>query len=391
MKPVSVADLRRAARRRLPRMAFDFIDGGAGRENALRRAEAAFADAVLIPSVLGGHTTFSTEATLLGRTHSLPFGVAPIGLADLVWPRTDRALARTAHAAGIPYVLSTAASTTVEDIAAVNPDCWFQLYVGEDQAIVDDLVDRAERVGIDTLVLTVDIPAPGRRLRDLRNGFTLPLRPSPASMLSFAAHPAWCLATLRAGSPKVANFASYAEGAASATSLAQLMSRQTSGRLSWDILAQLRKRWGGKLMVKGILGAPDARRAMEAGADAIIVSNHGGRQFEAAPAPLTVLPAIRGAVGPGFPVLLDGGIRSGTDILIGLSQGADFVFVGRPFLYGVAALGVEAGPDAVIGMLRAELVNAMAQIGIADLSGLRHDPLVEPAASLTGQWRAETV
>ncbi|MBA8841002.1 alpha-hydroxy acid oxidase [Ochrobactrum sp. RH2CCR150] len=370
MALISVSQTRQAAKRRLPRMAFDFIDGGAGRENALRRAEAAFNDIELVPRVLRGHTQFDTSCSLFGTQQSLPFGIPPIGLADLVWPKTDIALAQTAYRLDIPYILSTAASTTIEDIVKVNPDAWFQLYVGEDQSIVDNLVDRAEAAGIRKLVVTVDIPAPGRRLRDLANGFTLPLRPSPASILSFATHPTWCFATLRAGSPKVANFANYSAGSQSGTSLARLMTRQTSGRLNWAILSDLRRRWKGILVVKGVLNPLDARRIVDSGADALIVSSHGGRQFEAAPAPLTALSAIRDSVGLNFPVLMDGGIRSGTDVIVALNHGADYVFVGRPFLYAVAALGVTEGPDQMAELLRTELINAMAQLGLGTISEL---------------------
>ncbi|WP_449415643.1 alpha-hydroxy acid oxidase [Ochrobactrum teleogrylli] len=370
MALIGVSHTRRAAQRRLPRIAFDFIDGGAGRENSLRRAEAAFNDVELVPSVLRGHTEFDTSCRLFGTEQSLPFGIPPIGLADLVWPKTDIALAATAYRLGIPYVLSTAASTTIEDITKVNPDAWFQLYVGEDQSIVDNLIDRAESAGIKKLVVTVDIPAPGRRLRDLANGFTLPLRPSLGSIFSFATHPAWCLATLRAGSPKVANFANYASGSQSGTSLARLMARQTSGRLDWTILGDLRRRWKGTFIVKGVLNPSDARRIVDTGADALIVSSHGGRQFEAAPAPLAALPAIRAAVGRQIPVLMDGGIRSGTDIIAALDSGADFVFIGRPFLYAVAAAGVARGPDQMAELLRAELINTMGQLGLGSISEL---------------------
>lgn len=370
MKPFTIEHLRRQAKARLPKLAFDFIDGAAGREAALARAERALTETLLLPRILAGAEPRTTVAPLLGVTYAAPFGVAPIGLADLGWPGTDLALAAAAAAAGIPYVLSTAATTAIEDTVAVNPDAWFQLYVGRDQTIVDDLIDRAGASGIATLVVTVDVPAPGKRVRDLVNGFTLPLRPSPTSVLDLALHPSWCLATARAGAPRFANLERYAGAGASAQSLATLMAGQSSARFDWALFAAIRRRWAGKLVVKGVLNPADAHRLKESGADAIVVSSHGGRQLDAAPAPISMLPLVRDSVGGDFPVLMDGGIRSGEDIAKALCLGASFVLLGRPFLYAVGALGLAEGPGFLIRLLTGELDNALAQLGAADIAAL---------------------
>lgn len=373
MSTHTIAHLRTAAKARLPKMVFDFIDGGAGSEGALVRAEQAMNEVCLVPRILTGAEERSSAVTLLGKTWAQPFGVAPIGLGNLVLPGTDGALAAAAAAAGIPYVLSTAATTSIEDIRAVNPDAWFQLYVGRDSALVEDLIARAQAAGVETLIVTADVPAPGKRVRDLVNGFTLPLRPSVGMLLDLVRHPGWCLATLRGGAPRFANLERYAGKGTNAQSLAALMAKQSSARLDWSLLAAIRRRWDGKLIVKGVLNPDDARIARDAGMDAVIVSSHGGRQFAAAPAPLSMLPLVRDAVGDEFPVLMDGGIRSGDDIARALCLGANFVLLGRAFLYAVGASGTREGPRIAIDLLAGEFDNTMAQLGARTIAALRAD------------------
>lgn len=365
---VSVDDLRLAARRRVPRFAFDYVDGGAGAEDGLSRNRAAFRRATFSPRVLvNTDGALDTGRNFLGRRWSLPFGVAPMGLAGMAWPGADIALARAAQAAGVPYVAATPATATLESLRTAAPDsAWFQLYVGKSAEITDDLLARARAAGYDTLVVTADVPRPGKRRRDLRNGFALPLRMGPRMLADLALHPAWALATLRAGAPRFANFQQYAGAGAGARSLAELMAGQSSGRLDWALLARIRAGWPGRLVLKGVLAPDDALRAAEAGVDAVQVSNHGGRQLDGAPAALDAVHAVRKAVGPGYPVAMDSGVRSGEDILKALDAGADFVFLGRPFLYAVAARG-DAGAAEVIGLLHAELGQALAQTGRAAL------------------------
>jgi len=368
----SIGEMREAARQRLPRMVFDYIDGGAGRERSVARNAASFEEVSLVPRVLAGAVDRSQSVELFGHTYSAPFGIAPLGLANVVRPGTDLALARAAGVAGVPYVLSTAASSTIESVAAVAPNSWFQLYVGRDAFIVDDLVSRAEAHGLPVLVVTADVPAPGKRVRDLVNGFTVPLRPSVRMAIDVMTHPRWSLSMTLGGTPCFANLQRYERRRASSQSLAAFMSAQCSARLDWDLLQQMRDRWPRTLVLKGILDPRDATRARGIGVDGLIVSNHGGRQIDSAPAPLEVLAQVRAAVGGVFPLLLDGGIRSGDDVIRALALGANAVLLGRGFLYAVAALGL-SGPGTLIGLLRDEVDRVLAQIGcrcIGDLDGM---------------------
>ena len=294
--------LREQARRRIPRFAFDFLDGGAGNETGLARNRAAFEHMGLLPRAMIDVEGRSIAATFFGRRWDAPFGIAPIGMGNLIWPGADAMVAAAARDANIPYVLSTAGTTSMEVIASIAPEhAWFQLYVGKSQVIVDDLISRADRAGFEVLVVTVDVPAPGRRLRDQRNGLRLPLRPSAVWGIELATHPVWSLATLRKGPPRFANLEPYAASNASAASLATLMAEQSSGRLDRSLLSEIRRRWPRRLVIKGILSPQDAMIARDLGADAVIVSNHGGRQLDGAPASLEALPAIRREVGPQFP------------------------------------------------------------------------------------------
>ncbi|MGC2032102.1 MAG: alpha-hydroxy acid oxidase [Steroidobacteraceae bacterium] len=367
----TIEAMRQAAKRRLPRFAFDFIDGGAGRESALKVNAAAFDSVRLWPRVLSGTTDRTQAVDLLGHRYSAPFGVAPIGMANLISPGTDSALARAADVAGIVYVLSTAGTTALEEIAAECHGAWFQLYIGQEASITDDLIDRAEAANLDVLVVTVDVPAPGKRIRDLNNGFTLPLRPSLRMAADLFCHPLWMLRIILGGAPQFENLARYGRSGASATSVAELMARQSSARLNWRLLESIRSRWQGRFVLKGVLCPDDALRAARIGADAVIVSNHGGRQLDASPATLDALRLVRKAVGTSVKLILDGGVRSGEDVARALALGADFVLLGRPFLYAVAALGLECGPRQLIAQLTDEFDRALAQLGCSNPSSLR--------------------
>jgi L-lactate dehydrogenase (cytochrome)/(S)-mandelate dehydrogenase len=297
-----------------------------------------------------------------------------MGLANLVRPGTDEALARVAAKSNIPYALSTAASTRMERIIELAPShTWFQLYVGRDPLITDDLVRRAKDAGISTLLVTVDIPAPGKRVRDLTNGLTVPLRPSLKGVIDLALHPRWLLQAIGGGTPRFESLEQYSPAGggpmAHATYVAQHLS---SGQLDWDTINRIRGLWPHHMVIKGILHPEDARRALKAGVNGIVVSNHGGRQLDAAPASIEVLPSIREAVGQHVSILLDSGIRSGDDIVRALAAGADFVLIGRPFLYGVAALGIEQGPGRAIQIFLDEMRNTLVHLGcrtVGDLDG----------------------
>lgn len=334
-------DLPQAAARKLPRFVCDFIDGGAEGEAAIARNRAAFDRAVVTPRI-GRRPRPACAADLFGELYSAPFGIAPIGLADLVAPKADLALARAARAADIPYITSAAAGTDVATLAqATGRIPWFQLYMPRDPAVSEAMLKRVAEAGVTILVVTLDVPIPGRRLRDLRNGLTLPLRPGSRLFWQMLARPGWLVARLLAGPIGFPNFAGHVD-LRGRDSFAAIMREQTGGAQDWAALRDLRRRWRGRLVLKGILAPEDAAQAADLGADGLIVSNHGGRQFDAAPAPLDALAAVRKAA-PGLTIMLDSGVRSGTDIVRAVAAGADFAFVGRPFLQALGALG-EEGP-----------------------------------------------
>lgn len=369
----SVAELRLRARARLPRVIFDFIDGGAGDEAALRRNEAAFQDLRMVPRVFRSCGTRDLSTELFGQRYAMPFGVTPMGLCNLAWPGTDLGLARAAAAAGIPYALSTMASTAIEDIARAAPGhTWFQIYLGGDAATADSLLDRAQAAGIQTLVLTVDANFTARRLRDWGNGFALPLRPTARLLADLALHPRWSLSTLAAGAPTFANFRPTGAGGPG-IAIGAMLTSLAQAQIDWSTLERMRARWPHRLVVKGVLHPEDARRIAAMGADGVMVSNHGGRQLGMVPSSIEALPAIRAAVGPGFALLIDSGVRCGDDIAKALAAGADFVMLGRTFLYGAGALGAERGPAATIDILRGELDAALAQLGCSGIGELGPD------------------
>ena len=357
------------ARRRLPRLVFDYIDGAAGKEHAAARNLAALGARQLLPRVLAPTDQYKLSQRFLGQALALPFGIAPMGMCNLAWPGADRLLAAEAVRRGMPHGVSTAASTSLETLAKqAGALAWFQLYVTGTLDAAWQLVDRAEAAGYQVLILTVDVPRVAPRPRDQRNGFTMPFRIGPRQFMDFALHPHWSLASLMHGMPGPANF-DTAPGA-------QGFDRHASrAGANWAFLDQLRRRWKGKLIVKGVLSPDDAQRIQAAGADAVYVSNHGGRQLDSAPAAITALARVRAAVGPDFPLVFDSGVRSGEDILKALACGADLVMLGRPLLYALGADGAR-GLTSLLDALVNELGVAMAQLGLADVGDIRASHLV---------------
>ncbi len=358
----STADARTLAAQRLPRLIYDFIDGGAGEERGLARNTAALDRILLQPRSFADVRTITLKTTLMGRTWDLPFGIAPMGMCDLAWPGTDHSLAALCRKHNLPLGVSTASSTTLEELWLRSEErAWFQLYVtgGVDDAL--SLVGRAARAGYDTLMLTVDVPRIGKRPRDIRNGFLTPFRMTPRHFLDFATHPRWSLGTLAAGTPRMANF--------SGPNAKGYDRNAPRTGADWTFLQALRERWRGRLIVKGVLSAEDALRLKSLGVDAINISNHGGRQLDSAPPPIAVLPAIRQAVGATYPLLFDSGIRCGEDIVKARALGADFVMVGRPFLYAMAAVGPE-GAERMLKCLQGETETALAQLGVASMQAV---------------------
>ena len=359
-----VADARREARRRLPWMLFDFIDGAAGEERAGRRNREALGRIELLPRVLVNVEARRIACDLLGRRWNLPFGIAPMGMCDLAWPGADRAFGDAARDHSIPHCLSTAASTSLEDCRArAGENAWFQLYVSAPETGWN-LVRRALDAGYEHLVLTVDTPVLSRRRRELRRGFKVPFRLGPSQILDFALHPHWSLATLANGVPRFGNNRPDRGGSSRAFDRSQ-----SRGAVDWSFLDALRERWPHRLVVKGVLSPEDAVRIRDAGADAVYVSNHGGRQLDSAPASIDALPRIRREVGSDYPLLFDGGLRDGEDIVKAYALGASYVMLGRPFLYAAGAAG-RAGVYRVVELLAEETSVALAQIGRTDIATL---------------------
>ncbi|MCR6477168.1 alpha-hydroxy-acid oxidizing protein [Variovorax sp. ZS18.2.2] len=374
---LNVHDHRRHARRRLPRFVFDYVDGGAEDEACLRRNVDDLNAVRLLPTCLRDTSHADPGIEVFGQHWAMPAGVAPIGFSGLVRPEGDLLLARAAAAAGVPFVLSTASNARLEAVRDAglerNPAAvqWMQLYVMTDRSIAEQLVRRARHAGYGALVLTVDVAVSGLRERDVRNGFRLPFRFTPSMLLDLALHPAWSLDMARRGrSPAFVNLAEHEEAGASAQLQAALLARAMDRTLVWDQLDWLRRLWDGPLILKGLLHPDDARRAVRHGVDGIVVSNHGGRQLDAAPSTISVLPRIVDAVKGALPVFVDSGFRRGSDVVKALAAGATAAFVGRAAVWGMAA-GGEAGARAVLQTLCDETQRTMALIGadtVADIA-----------------------
>jgi (S)-mandelate dehydrogenase len=384
-RAVSIDDLRRLAKCRLPRILFDYIDGGAGDDAGVRRNRAAFDAYRLRPRYLVDVSERSLATPLWQSEYAAPFGIAPVGLVGLFRPGGELLLAAAARDAGVPFILSGASIATIEDAARVAPGhTWYQLYPARESRISLDMLRRAREAGLGVLVLTVDLPVPARRERDVRNGFDFAIRMSPSLLLDGLAHPRWALGYLaRGGLPAFGNWQRYAPPGASASRVAAFVASHACATQTWRDVELYRREWPGRLVIKGIQHPEDARRAVELGVDGLIVSNHGGRQLDCLPAPIDVLPEIRAAVGRHVAIMVDGGIRRGTDVAIALSLGADFAFVGRAPTYGVAAAGL-AGAARALGILREELDLAMGQLGITGVAGFGPELVARVAAGAGG-------
>jgi isopentenyl diphosphate isomerase/L-lactate dehydrogenase-like FMN-dependent dehydrogenase len=372
----AIEDLRRMARARLPRAIFDFIDGGAEDELTLRDNRAAYERRRLAPRVLEDVSAPDPSCTILGGPSQQPFVSAPTGAIGIAWPGADVAVARVAAAAGIPFTLSTNATASIEEIArASSGRLWFQLYVLRDRAFVEKLVARAEAAGYEALVPTVDLAVGGKRERDFRNGFSVPPRLTARQVLAGALRPAWAWRIARNGGlPDFVNVRGYGGSSARGLALASSVGRDIDAAFCWDDLARLRDRWKGKLVVKGVSRADDAERMARMGVDGIWVSNHGGRQLDGAVASLdAVVPIVR-AVGGRAAVIVDGGVRRGSDAVKALALGAQAVAVGRAMLYGVVA-GGEPGARQALAILTTELARTMQLCGARSVAAITPDLL----------------
>lgn len=373
-RAITIEDLRRIARRKLPNFSFEYVEGGAEDEVTLRRNRDVFERIAWLPRALVGAGPPNLGTEIFGRPIGLPLVVAPTGFNGLLWPQGDIALARAATAAGIPFTLSTASNCAVGRLAAAVPgDLWFQLYAYKDPKVVDRIIDRAGEAGCGVLVITADAPVLGAREWDQRN-YRAPMKLSVASMLDVLLHPRWLQQVmLPSGPPTFENLAEFLPpGQYSALIGAKYSFSQINSRLSWHDVERIRSRWPGKLVVKGLLCVEDARRSVEVGADGIVLSNHGGRQLDGAVSGVELLPAVAAELGERLTLLVDGGFRRGTDVLKALALGADAVMVGRPVLYGLAA-GGEAGASHALQLLRAEMDRALMLLGCRDVAELgRH-------------------
>jgi L-lactate dehydrogenase (cytochrome)/(S)-mandelate dehydrogenase len=367
---INFDDLRKLAKRRLPRIAYDFIEGGLEDEHGLARNEQAFQRLQLVPRYGIDVATIDQTTTLFGRAYSGPIGIAPTGLAALFRRGGDLMLAEAAKSANVPVIMSGASTALIEDLGRLAPEHgWYQLYPARDRAISEDMMRRARDAGLSTLVITVDVPTNSKRERNLRNGFGRPLRLSVASKLEACLHPAWLADYLRHGVPVFSNWQRYAPAGADTDAVAAFVSTQIPTPVTWQQIEAFRRAWPGNLVLKGIMHPADATRALAIGVDGIMVSNHGGRQLDRAPAPIEVLPAINAAVGDKMTLMYDSGIRRGSDAVTALCLGAKYVFVGRATLYGVTAGGC-AGATKALNIFRDEIERTMMHIGTPDIRSL---------------------
>ncbi|MDN5751381.1 MAG: alpha-hydroxy-acid oxidizing protein, partial [Pseudonocardia sp.] len=365
-RAASIGDLRAIARRRTPRAVFDYTDGAADGELSLRRARDAFSRVEFTPTVLRDVSSVDTGRDILGQRSALPFALGPTGFTRMMHHEGENAVAAVAERVGVPYTLSTMGTTTIEDVAAAAPGArrWFQLYLWRDRTVAKDLVQRAAGSGYDTLMLTVDTPVGGARLRDVHNGLVIPPALSLRTFVDGALHPFWWMNLL------TTNPLTFASLESTDGTVADLINRVFDPALTMDDVHWLRGTWPGKLVIKGIQNVDDARRVVDAGADAVLLSNHGGRQLDRAPVPLELVPPVVDAVGDRAEVWVDTGITHGADIVAAIAFGARTALVGRAYLYGLMA-GGRQGVEKAVEILSAEIVRTMQLIGVNSVDELR--------------------
>jgi len=362
-----VEDLRQLAQQRVPRMFYDYADSGSWTETTYRANESQFSKILLRQRVGRNVQSRSVRSRMIGQEVAMPVGLAPTGLTGMQHADGEILAARAAERFGVPFTLSTMSICSIEDVAAnVKAPFWFQLYVMRDRDFIARLIDRAGAARCSALMLTLDLQILGQRHKDIKNGMSAPPKPTLANLINLATKPRWCLAMLGTRRRQFGNIVGHVKGVEDMGSLSAWIGQQFDPRLSWDDVAWIKNRWGGKLILKGIMDPEDARLAADSGADALIVSNHGGRQLDGAPSSIEALPAIAEAVGSRIEVWMDGGIRSGQDVLKAIALGARGTLIGRAFLYGLGALG-EAGVTRCLEIVRNELDVTMAFCGRTDI------------------------
>ena len=358
----TIDDAIRLSKKRLPKLVFDFIDGASGDDKLAEINSTALDQIRLEPKVFRNVENRNLSKKIFDFHFDYPFGFAPMGMTNLSWPEADKMIAKESAYNNIPTCVSMASSTTLEDMFTFSEGhSWMQIYIFQSEEFIMELLKRAEGIGYEVLILTVDVPILSRRARDDRNGFGYPFKIGPKQFLDFALHPQWSLTTLFKGAPQPMNYVTSKSGD-------QIFRRKESrGATDWNTLKRVRDAWKGKLIIKGVMNSEDALKIKEAGADAIQVSNHGGRQLDSATASINALPLIRKALGEDFPILFDSGIRSGSDILRALALGADFVMFGRPLMYAIGADGAR-GLRRIINLIKEELSTNLGLVGLTDIN-----------------------
>jgi len=373
-----IEDLRLRARRRLPAMFYDYVDTGSWTEKTYRANESDFAQLQFRQRVAIDIEQRSVKSTLLGQPYTMPLAFAPTGLTGMVWPDGEIHAAKACERFGVPFTLSTMSICSIEDIAAnTSAPFWFQLYMMRDRGFMERLIQRAVDAACSALVLTLDLQVMGQRHKDIKNGLSVPPKPSLKNWLNLALKPQWCMAMLGTKRRSFGNIVGHVEGVSDMSSLAAWTNQQFDPTLSWDDVDWVRRQWPGKLILKGIMDVDDAKLAVQSGADALVVSNHGGRQLDGAPSSIAALPIIADAVGNAIEVLFDGGIRSGQDVLKARALGAHGMLAGRALLYGLGA-GAEAGVFRALDIIHNELDLSMAFCGRTKLADVDSSILVNP-------------
>jgi L-lactate dehydrogenase (cytochrome) len=369
----AVVDLQNKCHRRIPNVARAYLETGTDDEVCLQRNRTALDRITFNPKFLKGALNPVISTQLFNKEYNAPIGIAPVGLTGLMWPKAEVYMAEACEEFNIPFCLSTLATETPETIGSIlNGQGWFQLYTPKEEELAFQLLDRAREEGFEVLVITIDIPAPSRRQNTKRAGLVMPPKITPGFLWQGITHPTWSFHTLKRGLPKLRTVEAYSDFK-DMMSVGQFTHSQMGGNLSWDYVRTIRRGWKGPVILKGILHPEDARRAVDEGFDGIVVSNHGGRQFDGALASINALPAIKEVIQDQVPILFDSGIRSGLDVIKALAMGADFVLLGRAFIYGVAALG-KYGAHHVAQIIIEEMRNSMIQLGIESLSEVKDLP-----------------
>jgi len=364
----SIEHLRERARKRIPRFAFEYLEGGCNSEINLRRNTEEIREVQLKPYYLRDYPGSDQSVELFGKTYDAPFGIAPIGLQGLIWPRATEILAKAAFDHNIPFTLSTVGTASIETVAELTEgNAWFQLYHPTEDELRNKLLDRAADAGLPVLVILADTPTFAYRPKEIKNGLSIPPRMSVSNVIQMMMHPTWSFSQLSAGAPEFKTMKPYIPKGLSMKHLGLFMNKTFSGRLNPDKIAAIRDRWKGKLVVKGIVNSEDAEKAISLGVDGMIVSNHGGRQLDAGQSTIKPLTALAKEFGDRTTIMIDSGLRAGPDIACALASGAKFAFMGRSFMYGVGALG-EKGGDHTIAMLKKQLQQVMEQVACERVS-----------------------